>query len=311
MRSSRIFSFVLFVIALLVFTILHTPQTGEARSGSSDLSNLQYAAKFDKLSSILFSYHGVVSNRDVSNKKLSSDKQGGIKEDIPNKYKAEYLGWKEQFLSTETGKQQWEAFENDTEFTLTITVSAENSKGASTGKYKWDSSGKLIAATISLGNHLNEGYPNPIYYPVLNSLTLPEEKSAKEIDGDILAATKIAHEFGHVKRTAISDSALYQLQGELIPKYVQIFLSNGRKVDDPRLTDLVRQMQGTPIEIWEDREYWGETNAMLYVRDKFTNKDMRCSLFNKIKQSVDLYAKNYYDRFFEIAQSTSSSDCGW
>jgi hypothetical protein len=77
-----------------------------------------------------------------------------------------------------------------------------------------------------LGVRLDEGYPNPIYFPVMNSL-VPTE-SSNRIDGNTLAATKIAHEFGHVKRTSQVDSAVYQLQTQLIPQYNKIFLSNGR-----------------------------------------------------------------------------------
>src|ERR1041384_5535869 len=109
------------------------------------------------------------------------------------------------------------------------------------------------------------------YFPVMNSLISTE--SYVPISGNTLAATKIAHEFGHVIRTAQVDSHLYQLQGQLIPQYNKIFLSNGRKAGDPKLEDLAQQMGGTPVTIWEDREYWGETNAMLYLRDRITSDD--------------------------------------
>ena len=58
----------------------------------------------------------------------------------------------------------------------------------------------------------------------------------------------------------------YKLENRLIPVYNQIQLSNGHNVSDPRLVDLARQMGGTPVEIWEDREYWGETNDVLPPR---------------------------------------------
>jgi hypothetical protein len=127
-----------------------------------------------------------------------------------------------------------------------------------------------------------------------------------------LAATKIAHEFGHVNRTAKGDPVLYQLQVQLMPQYNRIFLSNGRDAGDPRLVELARRMGATPVEIWEDREYWGETNAMLYLRDRFADDGFRCLLFSRIKRSVDLYARGYEERFLSIAQSTPSGRrCGW
>jgi hypothetical protein len=115
-----------------------------------------------------------------------------------------------------------------------------------------------------------------------------------------------------VLRTAQVDPQLYQLQGQLIPQYNKIFLNNGRRADDPRLLELARQMGGTPVSIWEDREYWGETNAMVYLRDRIMQDDRRCVLFNRIRDSVDLYAKQYEQRFFEVAHSDKSKKiCGW
>ena len=236
--------------------------------------------------------------------------EGGIKEVIPEKYAGRYQAWKSDFLSTQAGRDQWEYFESNPQFTLTITISTENAEGASTGKYHWNQAGKLVAATINLGSRLDDGYPNPIYFPVMNSL-VPTDPS-ESVTGTTLAATKLAHEFGHVLRTAQVDPQLYQLQGQLIPQYNKIFLNNGRKADDPRLLELARQMGGTPVAIWEDREYWGETNAMVYLRDRILQDDLRCLLFNRIRHSVDLYAKQYENRFFAVARSDKSRKlCGW
>jgi len=238
------------------------------------------------------------------------DVGGGIKEDIPGKYAARYADWKKEFLSTQAGRDQWAYYQNNPHFTLTITVSRDNAEGATTGNYKWNSTGQLVAATITLGMRLDAGYPNPIYFPVMNSL-VPTESSYR-VDGSTLAATKLAHEFGHVNRTGKVDPVLYQLQSQLMPQYNKIFLSNGRDASDPRLVEMARQLGGTPVEIWEDREYWGEANAMVYLRDRFTEDGLRCMLFNKIRHSVDLYAKGYESRFVEIAQgSPSTKTCGW
>jgi YD repeat-containing protein len=208
------------------------------------------------------------------------------------------------------GRQDWDMFANNPNFTLTIVVSRDNPEGAGTGKYKWDDSGRLVAATITLGTRINEGYPNPIYYPVMNSLT--PRPASYVVSEETLAAAKIAHEFGHLTRTSKTDPALYQLQSQLMPAYNKIFLSNGRNANDPRLVELAKQMGGTPVEIWEDREYWGEANAMIYLRDRFTEENLRCPLFSRIRHSVDLYAKSYVTRFQEIAQSTPSRRmCGW
>ena len=74
----------------------------------------------------------------------------GIKEEIPAKYRKRYEEWKQDFLSTESGHQQWESYAGSSGFLLTITIARENRNGATTGKYRWDDSGKLVAATIVL-----------------------------------------------------------------------------------------------------------------------------------------------------------------
>lgn len=296
MRSSRITtSLALFPFVLLSLNAIGF--TAEKSLTSKDIS----------MASLVSDYHGSEIEVFMSSK---TAEEGGIKEVIPAKYAARYLAWKKDFLSSEAGKAQWAVYEGNPHFTLTITVSRENAEGAATGKYRWDQSGQLVAATITLGSRLDNGYPNPIYFPVMNSLISTE--SVVPINGNTLAATKIAHEFGHVIRTAQVDAHLYQLQSQLIPQYNKIFLANGRKAADPRLVELASQMGGTPVMIWEDREYWGETNAMLYLRDRITENNMRCSLFNRIRHSVDLYAKQYEQRFFDIAQASPSMKlCGW
>lgn len=257
-------------------------------------------------------YHGgVIAPTDARRAAAARrDRKGGIREVVPDKYQSRYREWKKEFLSTETGQQQWALFEKSEQLTLTIQVSRDNPKGAGTGQYKWDDQGKLVEATIVLGSSLHEGYPNPIYYPVMNSLM--EQEPTYAGSGHTLAAAKIAHEFGHLTRTVEMDHALYELQNRLMPVYNKILLSNGRNTSDPQLVELAQQMGGTPVEIWEDREYWGETNAMLFLRDRFAEQDLGCSLFGRIKQSVNLYAKNYTERFLKVAQSSPSLNrCGW
>jgi hypothetical protein len=233
---------------------------------------------------------------------------GGIKEEIPARFRERYQGWKNEFLSTGFGREQWAMYMQNSRFTLTINISNDNRHGATTGKYRWNDAGELIGATITLGSELNEGYPDPVYYPVMNSLGWSGVSYAAT--GNILAATKIAHEFGHVNRAANIDGALYQLQNQLMPIYKRIFLSNGHNTHDPRLLRLARQMGGTSVEVWEDREYWGEANAMLYLRDRISEKSFRCMLFSRIRRTVEAYAEPYAERFKQIAQSEPSS-CGW
>jgi YD repeat-containing protein len=142
----------------------------------------------------------------------------GIREDIPEKYLKRYQDWKKEFLSTQTGHRQWQTYAQSTNFLLTITFNRGNRNGGET-EYKWNGSGRLVAATITLGSKLDRGYPNPIYYPVMNSLS---QQSSYTVSGNTLAATKLAHEFGHVIRMMATDPALYRLQNQLIPAYNQM-----------------------------------------------------------------------------------------
>jgi len=308
MRSLLIASF-LVLLALLVCLAAPNQMTIATVLASSD-SSIPGSLSAESRPSLIAAYHGDENSETLFEKASADEQGGGIKEVVPDKYLGRYKEWKEEFLATEMGRRDWDMFAHNPNFTLTLVVSKDNPEGAGTGKYKWDDLGRLVAATITLGIRINEGYPNPIYYPVMNSLT--PRPSSYVVGEDTLAAAKIAHEFGHLTRTAKTDPALYQLQSQLMPAYNKIFLSNGRNANDPRLVELARQMGGTPVEIWEDREYWGEANAMIYLRDRFTEENLRCPLFSRIRRSVDLYAKSYETRFQEIAQSAPSRrTCGW
>jgi len=235
--------------------------------------------------------------------------EAGIREAIPARDKVRFQAWKDEFLSAATGLRDWQTYARDPRLALTITTSTENRHGAGIGSYEWDSSGHLVAATVTLGARLDEEYPEPVYYPVMNALKHEEFRYA--ISRTTLAAAKIAHEFGHLSRMIATDAAVYRLQAELVPSYNAIIRNNGWNPRDPRLLDLARRMGGTPVEIWEDREYWGEANAMLYLRDRITNGALQCSLFSYIIRNVDTYAKVYRTRFAQIAESQASrSRCG-
>lgn len=305
-RSIRVF----FISILLLTLASFLPQAGWTASPATASGTNDAGMTSQVLPLLVGEYHGPMAAATRTADERSLNSSGGIREQVPDKYASRYQHWKEEFLATETGRQQWNFYQNNPNFTLTVVVTRDNPEGGNTGNYEWSADGKLTAATITLGCRLDVGVPNPVYFPVMNSL-LPTETS-HNIGAATLAATKIAHEFGHVNRTAKGDAALYQLQLQLMPQYNRIFLSNGRDPGDPRLTELAQRMGATPVEIWEDREYWGETNAMLYLRDRFADDGMRCLLFSRIKHSIDLYARSYEDRFVDIAQSMPSGRrCGW
>ena len=91
-----------------------------------------------------------------------------------------------------------------------------------------------------------------------------------------------------------------------MPVYTSIFLKNGRDTRDKQLVDLAQKMGGTPVEIWESREYWSEVNAMLFLKECISKEDFYCFVFNKIKQNIETYAKDYEQRFDSYSEFSSS-----
>ncbi|MEP7074358.1 MAG: hypothetical protein ABI878_01000 [Acidobacteriota bacterium] len=244
------------------------------------------------------------SNADPAGTIIKTPTDGGIKVDIPIKYQDRFEKWKTELLSTDFGREQWDTYANNKGFILTLTVSNKKGKGAGTDKYLWDENGKFVGATITLGDDLDRGYPDPIYYPVMNSLSA--EDTSYSISGRLLAATKISHEFGHVNQTAKANRTFLLLQNRLMPEYTSIFLKNGRDIQDQKLVDLATQMGGTPVEIWESREYWSEVNAMQFLKDRIAKENYYCFVFNKIKRNIEEYAKDYEKRFDQYTEYSNS-----
>ncbi len=216
-----------------------------------------------------------------------------IKEFIPAKYKKRYLKWKDEYLSTGVGRSQWERYARDPDFTLTITISRRHKEGALVNGFRWNDEGKLLAATITLGDKLESGYPTSPNYPITCSLApgnLPPE-----VKGTILAATKLAHEFGHLNRTMESDGRLYDLQNRLMLEYNEIFSKNGRNTNDPRLLELVAQMKGTPVSISQDRESWAEMGALLYLQERFKDRP-KVKMPQPLRQAIEAYYLTYPGR---------------
>lgn len=215
-----------------------------------------------------------------------------VRELIPSKYRKRYLKWRSEYLSTAAGREEWQQFNSDPIFRLTITISEEQGEGAVVQQFHWDSYGRLTAATIVLGNKLDSGYPNPFNYPITCSLApgnLPPE-----VRGTILAATKLAHEFGHLNRI-MTLGQLYQRQNDLMTEYNEIFYSNGHNTHDARLVELQRQLEGTPVSVKQDREMWAEVGAILYLQERL-GKSSDLKMPETVKQAIESYHLMYPGR---------------
>lgn len=295
-----------FFLAFFLVLVTSFPKISNAQNLYSSLNKSNIGLSLDTLRVEINPYfakmigtHYCNSNNNQNLVIVETPIDGGIIEIIPEKYRVKYQSWKSEFLSTEAGRQQWESYAQNKNFKMVITVSSKEGQGAGTGDYLWNEAGDLVGATITLGKNLDKGLPNPIYFPVMSALS--SEESSYTVSGNILAATKFAHEIGHVNQTARTKSETFQLQNKLIPLYNEILLKNGYNIKDQKLIELAGQMGGTPVEIWENREYWGEFNAMLYLTDRINRESYNCSVFNKMKRNIKLYAKDYEDRFTQIS----------
>jgi hypothetical protein len=233
--------------------------------------------------------------------------ESGIKEVVPKEFQSRYQKWKAELLSTDYGRSLWEKYANDKAFLLTIKVSASRKGGAGTDDFEWDNNGNLVAATVTLGKDLDKGFPDPVYYPVMNSLASQTELHA--MSGELLASTKFAHEIGHVTFTAQINSQLFRKQNRLMENYYDIFLRNGFNTRDPKLVSLESELGARPLDIWEDREYWSEVSALHYLVQKIDRESFYCSVISKIRSNVDSYAVRYKDRF-DLSSIAQRPLCG-
>jgi hypothetical protein len=223
----------------------------------------------------------------------------GIREVVPTELRFRYQKWKDELLSTEFGRRQWERYANNKDFLLKIVVSSSRKFGAGTDDFEWDENGKLVSATITLGKNLDRGFPDPVYYPVMNSLATYD--GMYEVGGDILASTKIVHEIGHVNFTAEANSNLFQRQNRLMASYNSIFLKNGYNTKDERLLALASELGARPIEIWEEREYQSEVDAMRFLLERISKETFFCSVYDRMRRNISEHARNYRDRFQSVS----------
>lgn len=259
---------------------------------------------WDRKNSLL--YHSDIF--ELSPETLHGDKDDfGIKEVVPREYRQRYSKWKVDLLSTEFGRKLWERYENNNGFRLTIVVVGDRKFGAATGGFEWDGEGNLVAATVTLGKDLDKGFPEPTYYPVMNSLAAYDLPYA--VDGTILASTKFAHEIGHVNQTAQSDSKLFQRENKLMAAYYKIFLNNGYNTKDSRLVALANELGKEPIKIWEDREYWSEVSAMSHLVERIDKETFYCLIMRRIKRNIREHAHDYEDRFEALTKAENSAVC--
>jgi hypothetical protein len=242
--------------------------------------------------------YGVKQSAEAKNFEKTS--RGGIRESVPSLYRQKYETWKKALLSTEYARKIWDKYAKREDFQLNIKVSESVRYGAGTGDFIWDENGKLIGATITLGKEINKGTPDPVYYPVMNSIS--EQTQSLTGISDLLAAAKFIHELAHVTFTDSAAAGLIQKQNRIMQAYYNIFLTNGFNTMDPRLIKLQNELGAQPIDIWEDREYWSEVAAMNFLNEKISDDGIYCSIVRKVRINLNTFAPKYRDRILDPKQ---------
>jgi len=235
---------------------------------------------------------------------VTTPSDGGIRLDVPKRFLARFEEWRTELISTDFGRRQWERFAENKNFVLKIEVTGRRDMGAGTGSFEWNDDGELVGATITLGSELERGYPNSLYYPVLESLSAIDQTTAHR--GRLLAITKLSHELGHVDQIILENGDLLRLQDKLMPQYSNIFLKNGWNTKDKKLVEMAEKMGGTPTEIWEHREYKSETIALQFLSEKIKGESFRCDVMRRIKRNVVGNARQYKTLFESLPMLTDA-----
>src|SRR4051794_9095318 len=61
----------------------------------------------------------------------------GIRVDVSDKYRARFVKWQAELVSTEFGRAQWERYSTNRHFLLVIKVDPDRGMGGGTDKFTW------------------------------------------------------------------------------------------------------------------------------------------------------------------------------
>ena len=205
-----------------------------------------------------------------------------------------YERWRAAYLATKSGQATWNKYRDDPDFTLNIAVADRGSdlanKGAEVHDNVFDANGNYTGATLTLGKNPGSGVPSATEYPITS--TVGDQKS------EVIAITKIAHEFGHLEDNRSLGKAFYQLQ-QAFDAYNarQAELTAQRASPSARANDLVlgtfsRQFQlfyGTTMDaVGTGREIRAERATIPVLRDHFGKNTP-----SAIKSAIEKYEKTY------------------
>ncbi len=221
-----------------------------------------------------------------------------LAENIDPKFKERYEKWKAEYLSTEEGRRTWARFAENPEFNLTLRMSEAEEKqvpaadrGAArqgarvdVNTYQWDASGKLVGATIVLGSQLGSNYPSSTNYPVTSSLEARRDHPGdRSVGGNVLAATKLAHELGHLEsKVNMTPEELrdYREKLELSEKKRQLY----EQTHDIQHPDIraIDQKLGSFEEQRRREEHAAEAAAARFLEERLGDK-----MPDRVRDAID------------------------
>jgi hypothetical protein len=94
-------------IAILVASFAFLLSSAGRTAHQPERATVHVVTPSQSLPPLIAEYHGVIANSAKPAEKLPSGDSGGIREQVPEEYAARYQHWKQEFLASETGRQQW------------------------------------------------------------------------------------------------------------------------------------------------------------------------------------------------------------
>ncbi|HEY3137237.1 MAG TPA: hypothetical protein VGL29_14510 [Blastocatellia bacterium] len=141
--------------------------------------------------------------------------------------------------------------------------------------------------------------PSLILLVFLLSLALPRQLNAhgrEDSRSGALLSTKQRQRIQGSSRSQLSAIGAQHVGSEATDQS-----QTSAETADGAIREVIPDKDGTPVEISEDREYRGEANALRYLLDLIRKESLRRSLFNEIRQAINLYANGFNERFIQAA----------
>ena len=225
-----------------------------------------------------------------------TDPTGEDIDDSSLKDNADYQEWKEAFLATESGRAQWDKYNNDHSVTVTITMgeNAGGKEGAETTP-TFDANGKLTSATIVLGTDFAKKAASG-EYPIGSKLTPYDPQGGYPVSREARAVAFLAHEFGHVEDAQRVGGVAWQRENEILKQNQEGFKAMGQQqwINSPEYRKLLSQCGcNNPSDLATQREIRAEGATIGVLREYYGKGAGHGSMPSRVKQAIQNYEKGH------------------